>query len=68
MRVVRTKNNDRMAFMLASDETSQIDLTLFPKEYEKYKDIDKGSVILVSGNIQKRFDKYQVVVKSIKSL
>ena len=68
VRVIKTKNNDRMCFILCSDDTGQCDLTLFPKEYEKYKDIDRGSVVFVTGQVQRRFDKYQVVVKNIKIL
>lgn len=68
VRVINTKNNDRMAFYLASDDTAQADLTLFPKAYEKYKDIDKGEIVLVKGEIQKRFDKYQIIVNEIKRI
>ena len=68
VRVVNTKNNDRMAFYLASDDTAQADLTLFPKAYEKYKDIDKGEIVLVKGEVQRRFDKYQIIVNEIKRI
>ena len=68
VRVVNTKNNDRMAFYLASDDTAQTDLTLFPKAYEKYKDIDKGKIVLVKGEVQRRFDKYQIIVNEIKRI
>lgn len=68
VRVISTKNNDRMAFYLVSDDTAQVDLTLFPKIYEKYKDIDKGEVVLVKGEVQKRFDKYQIIVSEIEKI
>lgn len=68
VRVVNTKNNDRMAFYLASDDTAQTDLTLFPKVYKKYKDIDKGEIVLVKGEVQRRFDKYQIIVNEIKRI
>lgn len=68
VRVVNTKNNDKMAFYLASDDTAQTDLTLFPKVYEKYKDIDKGEIVLVKGEVQRRFDKYQIIVNEIKRI
>ena len=68
VRVVNTKNNDRMAFYLASDDTAQTDLTLFPKAYEKYKDIDKGEIVLVKGEVQRRFDKYQIIVNEIRRI
>ena len=68
VRVIKTKNNERMAFMLISDDTLSCEMTLFPKTFEKYKDVESGSVVLVSGDVQKRYDKYQVVVKEIKTL
>ena len=52
--------------MLVSDDTTDIDITLFPKEYEMYKDIEKGSIVKVIGNVQKRYDKYQIIVKKIE--
>ena len=68
VRVVKTKNNDRMAFILASDDTGACDLTLFPKQYEKYKDIDRGEIILVKGQVQKRFDKYHIIINEIQTM
>ena len=68
VRVVKTKNNDRMAFILASDDTGTCDLTLFPKQYEKYKDIDRGEIVLVKGQVQKRFDKYQIIINEIQTM
>ena len=64
----KTKNNERMAFMLVSDNTGQIDITLFPKVYNQYKSIDKGKVFLINGEVQKRYDKYQLIVNSIAEL
>jgi len=43
------------------------DLTLFPKIYDEYK-IKKGDVLLVRGRVEKRLDKYQIVVDKIKVL
>ena len=38
------------------------------KAYEKYKDIDKGEIVLVKGEVQRRFDKYQIIVNEIKRI
>ena len=35
---------------------------------EKYKDIDKGEIVLVKGEVQRRFDKYQIIVNEIKRI
>ena len=56
-----------MAFISGSDEVSQIELVLFPSVY-KTLSIDQGDVIHIIGKVEKRFDKYQVVVKSIQVL
>ena len=68
VRVIRTKKNERMAFMFISDDTSSCDIALFPKTFEKYKDIDQGRIVLIDGNVQKRFDTYQVSAHRIKVL
>jgi len=63
-----TKNNDVMAFVLGSDEYGEIDLTIFPNTYKKFNKINKGNVVEVNGRIERRFDKYQVVVNYINVL
>ncbi len=66
---ITTKNNDIMAFITASDEFGQISLTLFPKTYKQYqKLLSKNSIIRVFGKVEKRFDKYQILVTSLKIL
>ena len=65
---VDTKKNEKMLFITGSDEISNIDLTLFPKTYQKYSNINKGNILLVNGKIEKRFDKIQVIVNDIKTL
>ena len=57
-----------MAFINGSDELSNIDITLFPKVYENYKDISSKDIILVKGKVEKRFDKYQIIVNNITKL
>ena len=56
-----------MAFISGSDETDSIDLTLFPSIYSKYQ-IKRGDIILVRGKIERRMDKYQLVVDKIRIL
>ena len=65
---VTTKNNDIMAFVNASDEFSQISLTLFPKTYKQYNNINRKDIIKVYGRVERRFDKYQIIVNSLKIL
>ena len=68
IRETMTKNNDVMAFVLGSDEYGDIDLTIFPNTYKKFNKISKGNVIEVNGKVERRFDKYQVIVNYINIL
>lgn len=65
---ITTKKNQKMAFLVGSDEVSTIDLTLFPNLYDKHNDIEKGDTVLVTGKVEKRFDKYQLVIQKIDKL
>ena len=65
---IMTKKNDVMAFIKASDEYKQIDLTLFPDEYQTYHNLKKHDIINVYGKVEKRFDNYQLVVSKITIL
>ena len=63
-----TKTNDVMAFIRASDEFKQIDITVFPKLYEENKNLNKHDIILVSAKVEKRFDNYQLLANKITKL
>lgn len=65
---VVTKNNDIMAFIGAGDEYNIADLTMFPKVYSKYNNIKVGNIIKFFGVVEKRFDKYQIIVNKIEIL
>ena len=63
-----TKKNDVMAFVGAVDEYDLVDLTIFPKVYSRYNNIKVGNIIKVYGSVEKRFDKYQIIVSKIDIL
>ena len=63
-----TKKNDVMAFVKASDEYKQVDLTLFPRIYQENKDIEIYDIIKIYGKVEKRFDNYQIIVSKIINL
>lgn len=63
-----TKKNDVMAFVYGSDEYGIVDLTIFPKVYEKYNDIKVNDIIKFNGVVERRYDKYQVIVSSLEVL
>ena len=68
LREVNTKNNEKMLFITGADEITKIDIVLFPKIYAKYPDIKIGDIIEISGKVEKRFDKFQIVVNELKIL
>ena len=68
LRIVETKNGKNMLFISGSDEVNTVDLVLFPTVYEKYNNLEKGMVLSVFGKVEKRFDKYQIVVNDVKVL
>lgn len=68
-RVIRTKKGEQMAFVTLSDEYGQISLTLFPKEYAQFRALlENDTVLLVEGNIEQKFGKSQVKVRTITNL
>lgn len=68
IRETTTKNNDVMAFVLGRDEFGDVSLTLFPLTYKKFNNIKVGDIIKLSGVVERRFDKYQVVVNNVTVL
>lgn len=63
-----TKNNDKMCFITGSDEITNLDIVLFPRTYEQYPEIKVGNIIQFTGKVEKRFDKYQLIVRSLEVL
>lgn len=63
-----TKNNDVMAFVIGSDEYGDVSLTIFPNVYNRFNNIKVNDLVEISGKVEKRYDKYQVIVNSIRLL
>lgn len=63
---ITTKNNEKMLFITGSDESRNIDLVLFPKLYRD--GIEVGDIYLVKARVEKRFDKYQLIINNLKKL
>ena len=64
---IKTKNNEEMAFVTASDETATIDLVLFPKVYSLYE-LKINSLIKVKARVEKRLSRYQLSVLKMENL
>ena len=62
---VKTKNNKDMYFITGSDETNNLEFILFS---DTFCDIIIGSVYIVEGRVEKRFDKYQIVINRMKKV
>ena len=62
---INTKKNDKMLFITASDELSNVDVVLFPKVYNSINIINVGDVIEIVGQVEKRFDKYQIIANKV---
>ena len=65
---VETKKQDKMCFIKISDELASIDGVIFPQLYKTLNEIKRDKTVLISGKVEKRFDKYQIIVNNIKYL
>ena len=68
VRETATKNNDIMAFVTGSDEYGEIELIIFPNTYKQFNNIKKGDIIEIIGKVERRYDKYQIIVNNLKVL
>ncbi len=70
VRTIKTKNGDEMMFIWGSDEYQAMDFTLFPKVYQRYQNLSLQSnmIVKVSGRVERRYDKFQIVVDDIEWL
>lgn len=68
IKIIDTKKGDKMAFITGSDETGTMDYTLFPKIYKEYSNIQKGDLLKIRGNVERRLNQLQIIVERIKNL
>ncbi len=66
IKIIKTKKGDKMAFLLGSDETAMVDFTCFPKVYEKYLQLKKGDIAVLTGMVEKRYNQLQMIVNAIE--
>ena len=64
---VETKDKDKMAFITGSDEVTSVSIVLFPKVYQNCN-LNKGDIIYLTGKVEKRYDKYQVIAQKIDKI
>jgi len=70
VKAIMTKNNNQMAFLKIADLTGDIEAVIFPKVFEKFKDIlIADQLIAVSAKVNIRNnDEKSVVIESLKKL
>jgi DNA polymerase-3 subunit alpha len=69
VRTLFTKKKDAMAAATLEDLTGTIDLVAFPRTYEKTRDFwVADALVLVSGKVDVRDERYQIIVDEIEAL
>lgn len=61
----KTKNNEEMAFVEASDETGAASFVVFSKQIRLLDDLKPKDIAEFQGRVTKRYDKYQINVNNI---
>lgn len=69
VRSVITKKNDAMAFVRLADLTGSIEVVIFPKVFEEFKNlIAPESCIAIKGRISYRNDEISIIAEKLKKL
>jgi DNA polymerase-3 subunit alpha len=69
MKEIMTKKGDKMLFIRLADLSDNIEVVVFPKVYEEYKDIlANDSCVVIKGTFSKKDGKESVLVDKIKLL
>ena len=68
IKVIDTKNKDKMMFISGSDELGKIDIVLFPKTFSLYNYIREKDILKIKGKVEKRYDEYQIIAQNIEKL
>lgn len=66
IKVIKTKKNKDMAFLVGSDETTSNEFILF--DNLNISEINVGDLLLIEGRVERRLDKYQVIVNQISKV
>lgn len=62
---LKTKTNEDMAFILASDDTGIATFVVFARQIRLLQDIKAKDIVEMQGRVTKRFDKYQINVNNM---
>ena len=61
----KTKKNDTMYFITGSDDTATCEFILFPNNDIE---INSKNIYLTKGKVEKRYDKYQIIINQIRRI
>lgn len=64
---ITTKKEEKMCFITGADEEDNIDVVFFPRVYKTF-DCKIGDILYVTAKVEKRFDKYQLIVNSFQKI
>ncbi|OIJ12404.1 DNA polymerase III subunit alpha [Anaerobacillus alkalilacustris] len=66
VRLIKTKKGEQMAFLKLSDESGEIEVTVFPKTYrEFYSDLKMGQLVFLEGNLEITKERAQLILKKV---
>jgi len=65
---IKTKNNKDMAFIDGNDDTDEASFTVFEQKIHLINDLEKNDVIIINGEVQKRYDQYSIIVSNINKV
>ena len=63
-----TKNNKDMAFLRGSDETTSSEFVLFSDYINQLEGIKVGDLVRIVGKVEKRYDKYQIIIYQMNKI
>ncbi len=66
IRKIKTKKNEDMAFITASDETGSLSFVCFPSLMKELADLKEGNLVFIQGRVARRLSNYQININSIK--
>lgn len=65
IKYAKTKKNEDMAFIIASDETASQSFVVFSKQIRLLDDLKVNDIAEFQGRVTKRYDKYQININNI---
>lgn len=65
LKEIKTKSGELMAFASLEDNMNEIELTIFPRVYNRYQNLNIGSIVIITGVVTLR-NKLQIVVDDIQ--